>query len=197
MIAKRAIFMTGCVLLAALVSGPAEARMPEDGFAAVKTIDTRHFSLQLGAGVSEAALIQTLDISPQHKVLAGQNLQGATYAPDNLGDLLDALFSWAGNILDMNLYSYKGSIKVVRTPEALSEIYRKLYGAEDHAEKSFYIFELNTIYATQDDFTKEIIGHEMAHGIVCNFFVVPPPAKVQEVLAGYIEYQLRKATPRI
>jgi hypothetical protein len=92
----------------------------------------------------------------------------------------------------MQLFSYRGTIKVVRDQKDLADIYLRLYGTERRSERGFYIQELNTLYVTQQDFTKEIVGHEIGHAIIGNFFVVPAPTKVQEVLAGYIEYQLRK-----
>jgi len=36
--------------------------------------------------------------------------------------------------------------------------------------------------------------HEIAHAVISHYFIVPPPAKIQEVLAGYVEYDLRKST---
>ena len=89
---------------------------------------------------------------------------------------------------------FRGTIKVSRDETELADIYLRLYGTERRSEKAFYIYELNTLYVTEQDFTKEILGHEMGHAIISNFFVVPAPEKVQEVLAGYIEYQLRKHT---
>jgi hypothetical protein len=32
----------------------------------------------------------------------------------------------------------------------------------------------------------------MAHALISNYFVVAPPPKVQEILAGYVEYSVRK-----
>ena len=145
------------------------------------------------AWIDEAALVQSLDIGPEHMMFSGQG----SFSPHDLGDVLDALFSWAGGYLDMQLYSYRGNIKIVRDEKGLADIYRSLYGVEHTGEKGFYVYEGNTLYLVADDFTKEIVGHEIAHAIISNFFVVQPPAKVQEVLAGYIEYQLRKKSPAV
>jgi hypothetical protein len=37
-----------------------------------------------------------------------------------------------------------------------------------------------------------VLGHEIAHAIMSHYFVVLPSEKIQEVLAGFVEYQLRK-----
>jgi hypothetical protein len=117
-------------------------------------------------------------------------------APDNasisgLGLLLDGFYEWASDILDMHVVGYHGDIKVVQNAEELQDIYRRLYGSE-LSQKSFYLYEEDTLYVAAPDFSKEVLGHELGHVVVCNYFVVQPSAKAAEVLAGYIEYQLRK-----
>ena len=180
------------VFAAAVVLMPAAWALPvNDGFTAAKTVESRYFLIGIAPGVDVDGLLRTLDIPPGHKILSGQSMMSGS-----LPDMMDALFLWAGGVLDMQLYSYKGNVKIVADGRAMQDIYRRLYGQESYSEKGFYIFELNTLYMSQDAFTKEILGHEIGHMIISNFFVVQPPAKVQEVLAGYIEYQLRKGSPR-
>ncbi len=38
-----------------------------------------------------------------------------------------------------------------------------------------------------------LLGHEMGHVIISHYFVVPPSYRIQEVLTGYVEFQLRKS----
>ncbi|MBF0485354.1 MAG: hypothetical protein HQL16_02450 [Candidatus Omnitrophica bacterium] len=188
-------FLLFTAMVLAISVSPAFARGPDDGFSAAKKIETRYFSVSLASGVDEPALIQSLNIGPEYNIFSSLNARsgsGASFSINNLGDLLDGLFEWACGIMDMNLYSYRGSIKIAREENDLKVIYQRLYGQEGYSEKGFYIAEVNTLYIAAPDFTKEILGHEMGHAIISSFFVVQPPAKVQEVLAGYIEYQLRK-----
>ena len=188
---RALVLMLGVVLM--LVGGsPAFARMPDDGFVAARKVEARYFSIQLAPGVEEMDLVQRLGIGPEHKILAGQSVGSPQFSSHSLADLIDALFLWSCNVLDMQLYSYRGNVKVVRDEAALADIYQKIYGTEHKGEKAFYIYEANTVYVAAPNFTKEIVGHEVAHTIISNYFVVQPPGKVQEVLAGYIEYQLRK-----
>jgi hypothetical protein len=175
-----------------LGGGNAFAKGPDDGFSSAKKMDGRYFTVDLAEGVDELSLVQSLNIAPQDKILAGQSTDMPQFSSNKLIDLVDALFLWSCNVLDMQLYTYRGSLKVVRDEAALAEVYRRLYGTERTGEKAFYVYEGNTVYVAAADFTKEIVGHEVAHAVISNFFVVQPPAKVQEVLAGYIEYQLRK-----
>jgi hypothetical protein len=75
----------------------------------------------------------------------------------------------------------------------LAGIYRRLFDRDLGEVKSFYVYELNTIYTSAENFRRGIIGHEIGHAIMSHYFVVQPPVKIQEVLAGYVEYQLRKS----
>jgi hypothetical protein len=183
----KSVLLAG-FFFAAVAGATQAAAGPSDGFTPARMIESRFFSIQLAPGVDEPGLVVSLGLGPESKVLAGQTLS----SPNDLANLMDAFFIWACGVLDMQLYSYRGTIKVVRDQNELAGIYLRLYGVERRSDKGFYIYELNTLYVTAQDFSKEILGHEIGHAIISNFFVVQAPEKVQEVLAGYIEYQLRK-----
>jgi hypothetical protein len=91
----------------------------------------------------------------------------------------------------MQLYSLQGKIKICKDFAQLSTIYCNFFNKELGAT-SFYVSDLNTIYTSAENFKREIIGHEIVHAIISHYFVVLPSVKIQEVLAGYVEYQLRK-----
>ena len=57
---------------------------------------------------------------------------------------------------------------------------------------SFYYRDKDTIYISVTDFTAGILGHELGHFVIDQYFPVPPPEKMQEVLCGYVEYTLLK-----
>jgi hypothetical protein len=168
------------------------ASQVNDGFVPVQIMGSRFFSLELAAGVDAGALVRALDISPGDRILAGQNLAVEGYNPEDLGSLLDALFLWSCGVLDMPVSHFEGTIRVSATAADMKAIVMKIYGMDALSEKGFYLAETNTLYIAAEDFTKEVVGHEMGHAIINSFFVVQPPFKVQEVLAGYIEYQIRK-----
>lgn len=189
---SKTVLLIAVFLGATRLCTPVFALGPQDGFTAAKKIEGRYMTVELAPEVEQLALVQSLNIGPQDKILAGQYSGSPQFSSNNLGDLMDAFFLWSSNVLDMQLFSFHGTIKVTRDEAELAEIYRRLYGTERAGEKGFYIYDINTVYVAAPDFTREIVGHEMAHAIISNFFVVQPPMKVQEVLAGYIEYQLRK-----
>ena len=139
-----------------------------------------------------ATLAQTLNIGASERLLVGKPASRGFLEQDDLSDMLETLFMQVSDIIDIHIYSLEIQIKVSRDYEHLSSIYQTLFDADLHNMQSFYVHDLKTIYIQAKGFTPEILGHEIAHAIICHYFVVPPPMRVQEVLCGYVEYQLRK-----
>jgi len=112
---------------------------------------------------------------------------------DALSKTLDALFLEVSDILDIHIYSFHADIKLLPDQDSVNSQFKKFF-KQGFNERSFYLPETNTIYVSFADLTLGMLGHEIAHAIISRYFVVPPPAKIQEVLSGYVEYTLRKST---
>ena len=108
-----------------------------------------------------------------------------------LARTIDGLYQEVSDILDIHIYSFKGTIQFVTDQPALAGLIQKRFNL-DFAERSIYYHEKNTIYISVKDMTVGMLGHEMGHAVISHFFIVPPPPKIQEVLCGYVEYSLRK-----
>ncbi|MDP8234607.1 MAG: hypothetical protein P9M06_07435 [Candidatus Saelkia tenebricola] len=110
---------------------------------------------------------------------------------DILAENVDDLFTEVSDILDIHLYSYHGDIKICSNKEELEKVFSERFDQELETE-SFYHNEENTIYITKEGLKPGILAHEMAQVIVSHYFVILPPAKVQEVLSEYVEVNLNK-----
>ena len=110
-----------------------------------------------------------------------------------LAKAIDGLYLEVSDILDIHIYSFHGKIMIVPDKNYINAIF-KSYFEGNFPERSFYLPEKNTVYISFSDLTVGMLGHEIAHAIISRYFVVSPPAKVQEVLAGYVEYKLQKKT---
>lgn len=163
----------------------------DDNFGQAQVIKGKHFTVYYASGVDIFSLTQELNIGSAEKILVGRSTETNSLPETELTDMLDTLFLSVCEILDMHLFSFKGEIKICRDHQHLNSIYRSLF-SRDLKAPSLYIYTFNTVYVTPEGFKREIIGHEIAHAIISNYFVVQPPEKVAEVLAGYVEYQLRK-----
>lgn len=160
----------------------------DDNFSQARKTQSQYFTICYAPGVDEGSLAQRLNIGEAERILTEEP---ESSDPFSINSMVDTLFRRASDILDMHIYSFQCTIKVCRNYEELQEIYSSLFDAP-LSQKSFYVYSLNTIYTYPEAFTREIIGHEIAHAVVSRYFAVSPPIKVQEILAGYVEYQLRK-----
>ena len=164
-----------------------------DGFSAAEKLEGKYFTIYLASNTDINGLSRELDMASSDMLLAGENVGwGQGGAETMLAGMVDTLFLRACGILDMNLYSFHGSIKVCRDAAQTTEIYQNLFNKDLGSRASFYVFDLNTIYIAAGNFRKGMLGHEIAHALICHYFAVPPSIKIQEVLAAYVEYQLRR-----
>ncbi|MCM8784364.1 MAG: hypothetical protein NC818_06310 [Candidatus Omnitrophica bacterium] len=161
-------------------------------YAEEKRIEGNYFNIYYYYGLNPLEIAQRLDFSSPHLQIGTNYLKNGSNNPEAiLAKTLDALFLEVSDILDIHLYSFKGSLRILRDFKTLDSEFYKLYRMNLKAP-SFYIYETNTIYISLDNLRVGILGHEIAHAIMNNYFVVPPPMKLQEVLSGYVEYTLQK-----
>lgn len=142
--------------------------------------------------VSAADLIQKLNMRTSDKVLAGAPLGIKKSDQNELVTFLDSLFMQVSDILEMHIYSMQLNVKVLQNADKLKESYATMFNSDLMGKQSFYVYQTNTVYVSQEAFKREIIGHEMAHAIISHYFVIPAPVKIQEVLSMYVEYNLRR-----
>ena len=181
---KKIILIAVCLLI---ISSLAYAF--DDGFGAAKKIQSQHFIIFYSPKLDPYVLLEKLDIGATDLVIS----DGPSTKGDGLAVALDTLYNIVMKDLDMNLFNLQGTLKICSDRDHLNSVYESIFGRQLKAS-SFYVSEQNTIYISATDFTKEILGHEIAHLIVGNYFVVQPPQKVAEILCGYVEYQLRKSS---
>lgn len=110
-----------------------------------------------------------------------------------LSKTLDALYLQASDVLGIHIYSFHGVLEIYPDKVAL-RIFFKDFLNRDLEERSYYLHETKTIYISYKDLTLGMLGHEIAHAIISNYFVVLPSMQVQEILSGYVEYSFRKQT---
>lgn len=179
-----------CAILFCLGMGIASA--VDDGFGRAQKIEGKHFVIYYMPDIALSGLIQQLNVSPSDKFLAGKSSEEGFSLGGELADMLDTLFSQVCNVLDMQLYSFKGNIKICRDLAQLNYIYHHIFNNDPrNITRSFYAYEVNTVYTSPENFKVGIIGHEIAHAVISHYFVVLPSVRIQEVLSAYVEYQLR------
>ena len=188
---KIALF---CSLFLFILIGILHAAEVEDGFGPSKSIEGRYFTVHYSPQIDISKLSQQLNITAADKILAGKSIGEDIASEPELAKMIDILYGLVGDMMDMHIYNFKGSIKICQDQAQLNNIYRNLFGKDLASYMvSFYLNDTSTVYISGENFRREVLGHEIAHAIINHYFVVSPPVKVQEILAKYIEYQLRKA----
>ncbi|MBL7131539.1 MAG: hypothetical protein ISS45_09095 [Candidatus Omnitrophica bacterium] len=157
-------------------------------------LKSKYFEVHIHKDIDSYKLLRKLNINyflhlDMTALKASPNLESM------LRDTLDAIYLEVSDILDMHMYSFRVYLEILPNKNYLSKI------LQEHSRKeinisSFYFYEKNTIYISAEDLRVGMLGHEVAHAIISHYFVVPPPAKVQEILSGYVEYSLNKSTDK-
>lgn len=122
---------------------------------------------------------------------------GGTYSPaptgtpqERLAYMMDRLLRRAKEVLDMYPdISPTVKIKIFKTREEADTEYFRMFGARVNY-KSYFIYELETIYTSEEDISDSVIAHEMGHMIIDHYFSIVPPSKVAELLAQYVDKHL-------
>lgn len=165
----------------------------DDDFSQARKIEGSYFIVYYAPLLDLSDLARTLDTGAADKISVGKSIKKVSSPEEELGDMMDVLFLQVSDILDMHIYSFRGTLKICRNREHLKTIYNNLFGKELKAN-SLYVAGINTIYVSPEYFNRAVLGHEIAHAIISRYFAVEPPERAAEVLAGYVEYQLRKTT---
>ncbi len=150
----------------------------------------KYFSIYTSPRVDIADFLKRLNFN---YLIHAQNLLFHQDLKTLTANTIDALYLEVSDILDIHVYSYHGTLKILPSRQAIGEIFQRLSG-KAFPERSFYLHSRNTIYISAQDATLGMLGHEISHAIISHYFVIPPPQKTQEILCGYVEYKLRKKT---
>ncbi len=163
----------------------------DDGFKTARKIESRYFDIYIENGIDLQTLVMKLSVPPAIKSIIKEPIPFSDFY--TLPDQLDTLFLAVSEIMDIKLKKFKCKIKICKNASRLSNIATMLFGQEVQPG-GFYVSSIDTLYVDAEYVNIHILGHELSHAIQVHYFVVPPPAKIQEILAGYVEYQFRKYT---
>ena len=94
------------------------------------------------------------------------------------------------SLLDMNPPNLRFGITLYRTQAEVTTAYRA-QGMLGAAPIAFYSHRTRNIAVAIDTITDNIIAHEIAHAVISAYFVIPPPARMQEILAQYMDKHFR------
>jgi hypothetical protein len=183
------IIISAFFIISASLCKSSYAEGVNDGFETARTIESRYFTIFIESGVDLEELTMKLSVPVSIKAIIREPVSDSY----NLPDQLDIFYLAVSEIMDTRLKDFKCKLKICRSASSLSDIAKRLFGRKIQPG-GFYVYAIDTLYVDAQNVTINIFGHELSHAVQNHYFVVPPPETIQEVLAGYVEYQLRKYT---
>lgn len=109
--------------------------------------------------------------------------------PVNVKTRVDEVMEKVQSILDMHPEEMHISIILYPDHDSLTQIYRQ-FVLDRVVPIAFYAQKTKSIYVDVSSVTDGVLGHELAHAVINFYFVPPPPAKMQEILAQYVDLHL-------
>ncbi len=108
---------------------------------------------------------------------------------ERLVNKFDIIYRKAQKILNMYPRNLNVDVKIYANERDMQRHYTDIFKEKQHY-KSFYILRYNTIYISYSTLDAHILSHEMGHAISDHYFVIQPPPRIKELLAGYVDLHL-------
>ena len=119
------------------------------------------------------------------------NIEGNNIPTLDLESLLQKAIDVTGLFLTeimVNVKIYQTVDEVTTALTALDSAYQPVCTQVGAA------FDANTmtIHIALQNYTAGIMGHEITHALIAKYFVVPMPVNAQEILCGYVNFEVNK-----
>lgn len=102
---------------------------------------------------------------------------------------VDKIVEIVSSILDMYPIAFRFNITLYKSRADITGAYKAL-GMLGDAPLAFYFHGTRNIAVSIEQITDRILAHEIAHAIICAYFVAPPPARMQEILTQHVDKNL-------
>lgn len=109
--------------------------------------------------------------------------------PANVKTRVDEIMNKVQSILDMYPMDMHIAIQLYPDHVNLGQTFRQ-FSATGNVPIAFYANATKSIYVDVSSVTAGVLGHEIAHAVINFYFDTPPPAKMQEILAQYVDLHL-------
>lgn len=136
-----------------------------------------------------AARMLDVDFARQDPVERDLFLNKGISDTERLLNKTEIIFRRARKVLNMFPANLHVTVKIYADRKELQRRYHDIF-AEWEDYKSFYIFKYNTVYISGKTLDSHILAHEFGHAISDHYFIVQPPPKIKELLAGYVDLHL-------
>jgi len=109
---------------------------------------------------------------------------------DEIAYKFDLIFFKVQEILDMRPKDLGMNVRIYRGQDDLDRVYVEIFD-RDNKFIAYYVFKINTLFASQEKVSANVLAHEIAHCVIDHYFSVVPPTKVAEMIAQYADVHIR------
>ena len=93
------------------------------------------------------------------------------------------------DILGMDPKDFHIKIRIFKTRQEMNDAYAEMFN-DSRNFKSFYMHYFRSIYTSEQEFLDSVVAHELGHAVIDHYFAVPPPSKMAELMAIYVDAHL-------
>lgn len=111
-------------------------------------------------------------------------------AKDKIAYKFDLILFKVQEILDMRPKDLRLDVRIYKGQGDLNRVYVGIFD-QDNKFIAYYVFKINTLFASEEKISANILAHEIAHCVIDHYFSVLPPTKVAEMIAQYADVHLR------
>lgn len=126
-----------------------------------------------------------MDIGREISFLSESPRKNPTLTRNRVDSLVDTVMK----LLGMQLSNLRFTIRLYGKQADLERAYRG-FGLSGPAPAAFYSHNRKCIAVSLNKVSDRILAHEIAHAVISSYFIPPPPMRVQEVLAQYVDMHL-------
>jgi len=120
-----------------------------------------------------------------HMLLSNRSLS----MEDRLKARLEIILLRVKDVLGMDPKDFHIKIRVFKTRQEMNDAYAWMFNERANF-RSFYIHYFKSVYTNEQDFIDSVMAHELGHAVIDHYFSVPPPTKMAELMAIYVDAHL-------
>ena len=112
---------------------------------------------------------------------------------DRLKARIEIILLRVKDILGMDPTDLHVRIKIFKTRKEMNAAYALMFNEKVFRYrnlKSFYVHHFKSIYTNEQDILDSVMAHELGHAVIDHYFSVPPPSRMAELMAIYVDAQL-------
>jgi len=134
------------------------------------------------------ARLRTRDvpISQEYRMLLSN---GSLSMEDRLKARIEIILLRVKDILGMDPKDFHVKVRIFKSRQDMNDAYAWMFN-ESANFKSFYIHHFESIYTNEQDFLDSVMAHELGHAVIDHYFSVPPPSRMAELMAIYVDSNL-------